>query len=141
MKEVEIASQHLQGGWRRLYMSGGVLAVDEQVEVVGEGDHDEHLHLQLEDLGCGTACFGWFWNGDMEMTCGLRIVEHLRLRLAGLLLLFLLHLPLLVEDLLGLAVADEQDDGGEDQDDRAPGAAVAKAKGVGARSSWSGKVV
>jgi len=60
MKEVEIASQHLQGGWRRLYMSGGVLAVDEQVEVVGEGDHDEHLHLQLEDLGCGTACFGWF---------------------------------------------------------------------------------
>merc|ERR550532_308508 len=69
------------------------------------------------------------------MTCGLRIVELFRLRLARLLLLFLLHLPLLVEDLLGLAVADEQDDGGEDQDDRAPGAAVAKAEGVGARSS------
>ena len=77
----------------------------------------------------------------MEMTCGLRIVEHFGLRLARLLFLFLLHLPLLVEDLLGLAVADEEDDGGEDQDDRAPGAAVAKAKGVGAGSSWSEKVV
>ena len=69
----------------------------------------------------------------MEMTCGLRIVERFGLCLAHLLLL---HLPL-----LGLAVADEEDDGGEDQDDRAPGAAVAKAKGVGARSSWSEKVV
>ena len=71
----------------------------------------------------------------------MQIVDKLGLRLACLLLLFLLHLPLLVEDLLGLAVADEEDDGGEDQDDRPPGAAVAKAKGVGARSSWSGKVV
>ena len=81
-----------------------------------------------------------FWNGDMEMTCGLRIVELFRLRLAGLLLLFLLHLSLLVEDLLGLAVADEEDDGGEYQDDRAPCAAVAETKGVSARTSWGGKV-
>ena len=50
-------------------------------------------------------------------------------------LLLLLDLPLLVEDLLGLAVADEQDNRGEDQDDRTPGAAVAKAKGESAGSS------
>ena len=76
-----------------------------------------------------------FWNGDMEMTCGLRIVEHFRLRLAGLLLLFLLHLPLLVEDLLGLAVADEQDHGGKDEDDGAPGRSVAEPEGVNAPGS------
>ena len=110
-----------------------VLAADE-LEVEEDHDDDEHLH-QLEDWDVGHRLL-MVWNGDMEMTCGLRIVENDCLRLACLLLLFLLHLPLLVEDLLGLAVADEEDDGGEDQDDRAPGAAVAKAKGVGARSSW-----
>ena len=84
-------------------------------------------------MGLGMATWRF---GKIVENCVNRL-----LRLAGLLLLFLLHLPLLVEDLLGLAVADEEDDGGEDQDDRAPGAAVAKAKGVGAGSSWSEKVV
>ena len=54
------------------------------------------------------------------------------------LLLLLLHLPLLVEDLLGLPVADEQHHGGKDQDDGAPGAAVAEAEAKGAGLAWTG---
>ena len=62
-----------------------MLAADElEVE---EDDDDEHLH-QLEDWDVGHRLL-MVWNGDMEMTCGLRIVENDRLRLAGLLLLLL----------------------------------------------------
>merc|ERR1719192_1601011 len=57
------------------------------------------------------------------------------LGLAGLLLLLLLDLSLLVEDLLRLAVADEKDNRGEDEDDGAPGGAVAETKGVDASGS------
>ena len=52
----------------------------------------------------------------------------LGLGLARLLLLLLLNLLLLIEDLLGLSVADEQDHGGEEKDDGTPGGAVAEAK-------------
>ena len=83
-------------------------------------------------MGLGMATWRF---GKIVENCVNRL-----LRLAGLLLLFLLHLSLLVEDLLGLAVADEEDDGGEYQDDRAPCAAVAETKGVSARTSWGGKV-
>jgi len=90
-------------------------------------DQDEHLHQQLEDWDMRHRLLWMVWNGDMEMTCeGARPWIRRKLRLAGLLLLLLLHLPLLVEDLLGLSVADEEDDGGEDEDDGAPGATVAK---------------
>ena len=107
----------------------------------GEDDGGQGLHLHQLEVGMWhRLLMVGAWNGDMEMTCGLRIVEHFGLRLARLLFLFLLPLPLLVEDLLGLAVADEEDDGGEYQDDRAPCAAVAEAKGVSARTSWGGKV-
>ena len=58
--------------------------------------------------------------------------------LARLLLVLLLHLPLLVEDLLGLPVADEQHHGGEDQDDGTPGATVAEAEAIGAGLAWTG---
>ena len=69
----------------------------------------------------------WRHGDDFWVGAGCR--NHFGLlRLARLLFLFLLNLPLLVEDLLGLAVADEKDDGGKDQDDGAPGAAVAKTK-------------
>merc|ERR1719495_1535430 len=57
------------------------------------------------------------------------------LGLAGLLLLLLLDLSLLVEDLLRLAVAGEKDNRGEDEDDGAPGGAVAETKGVDASGS------
>ena len=50
-------------------------------------------------------------------------------------LLLLLDLPLLVEDLLGLPVADEQHHAGEDQHDAAPRGAVAEAELVHAVSS------
>ena len=62
------------------------------------------------------------------------------LGLAGLLLLLLLDLSLLVEDLLRLAVADEKDNRGEDEDDGAPGGAVAEAEGVDASGSWNKRV-
>merc|ERR1719492_281602 len=57
------------------------------------------------------------------------------LGLAGLLLLLLFDLSLLVEDLLRLAVADEKDNRGEDEDDGAPGGAVAETEGVDASGS------
>ena len=50
-------------------------------------------------------------------------------------LLLLLDLPLLVEDLLGLPVADEQHHAGEDKHDAAPRGAVAEAELVHAVSS------
>jgi len=117
-----------------------VLAVDEhqdeQLDVdehhnehldLDEHHEDEHLHQQLEDWDMRHRLLWMVWNGDMEMTCeGARPWIRRKLRLAGLLLLLLLNLPLLVEDLLGLSVADEEDDGGEDEDDGAPGATVAK---------------
>jgi len=100
---------------------------DEHLHAVD--DQDEHLHQQLEDWDMRHRLLWMVWNGDMEMTCeGARPWIRRKLRLAGLLLLFLLNLPLLVEDLLGLSVADEEDDGGEDEDDGAPGATVAKAE-------------
>jgi len=106
-----------------------VLAVDEhhEDEHLDEHHDDEHLHQQLEDWDMRHRLLWMVWNGDMEMTCeGARPWIRRKLRLAGLLLLLLLNLPLLVEDLLGLSVADEEDDGGEDEDDGAPGATVAK---------------
>ena len=50
-------------------------------------------------------------------------------------LLLLLNLSLLVEDLLGLPVADQKNHGGKDQDDGAPGGSVAETKNVGAVSA------
>ena len=50
-------------------------------------------------------------------------------------LLLLLDLPLLVEDLLGLPVADQEHHGGEDQDNGAPGGAVAKSELVSSLST------
>ena len=50
-------------------------------------------------------------------------------------LLLLLDLPLLVEDLLGLPVADQEDHGGEDEDYGSPGRPVAEAEHVGAVSA------
>jgi hypothetical protein len=35
---------------------------------VGERDHNEHLHLQLEDWDAAPPALDGFWNGDMEMT-------------------------------------------------------------------------
>ena len=52
-------------------------------------------------------------------------------------LLLLLNLSLLVEDLLGLPVADQEHHGGEDQDNRAPGGAVAKSELVSSLSTWN----
>ena len=52
-----------------------------------------------------------------------------------LFLLLILDLSLLVEDLLGLPVADQENHGGEDEDDGAPGGAVAETKNVGAVSA------
>ena len=52
-----------------------------------------------------------------------------------LFLLLILDLSLLVEDLLGLPVADQEDHGGEDEDDGAPGGSVAETKNVGAVSA------
>ena len=52
-----------------------------------------------------------------------------------LFLLLILDLSLLVEDLLGLPVADQEDHGGEDKDDGAPGGSVAETKNVGAVSA------
>lgn len=51
------------------------------------------------------------------------------------LLLLLLNLSLLVEDLLGLPVADQEHHGGEDQDNGAPGGAVAKSELVSSLST------
>jgi hypothetical protein len=31
-------------------------------------DHNEHLHLQLEDWDAAPPALDGFWNGDMEMT-------------------------------------------------------------------------
>ena len=50
-------------------------------------------------------------------------------------LLLLLDLPLLVEDLLGLPVADQEDHRGEDENDGSPGGSVAETKNVGAVSA------
>merc|ERR1719464_948080 len=55
------------------------------------------------------------------------------LGLAGLLLLLLLDLSLLVEDLLRLAVADEKDNGGKDEDD---GARRVYSFGFGYGATW-----
>ena len=52
-----------------------------------------------------------------------------------LFLLLILDLSLLVEDLLGLPVADEQHHAGEDEHDAAPRGAVAEAELVHAVSS------
>ena len=52
-----------------------------------------------------------------------------------LFLLLILDLSLLVEDLLGLPVADQEDHGGEDEDDGAPGGSIAETKDVGAVSA------
>ena len=52
-------------------------------------------------------------------------------------LLLLLNLSLLVEDLLGLPVADQEHHGGEDQDNGAPGGAVAKSELVSSLSTWN----
>ena len=117
-------------------MSGGVCLLQMNITM--------SIYISSWKIGMRHRLLWMVWNGDMEMTCeGARrgLQKRFGLRLARLLLLFLLHLPLLVEDLLGLSVADEEDDGGEDEDDRAPGAAVPKAKGVGASSSWLGKIV
>ena len=56
-------------------------------------------------------------------------------------LLFLLNLSLLVEDLLGLPVADQEHHGGEDQDNGAPGGAVAKSELVSSLSTWNMKLL
>ena len=76
------------------------------------------------------------------MTAWRLISEYLAWRGGGgaglgllLALLLLLDLPLLVEDLLGLPVADEQHHAGEDQHDAAPRGAVAEAELVHAVSS------
>jgi len=50
-------------------------------------------------------------------------------------LLLLLNLSLLVEDLLRLPVADQEHHGGEDQDNGAPGGAVAKSELVSSLST------
>lgn len=63
----------------------------------------------------------WRWEGGLGVS--------------SLLVFLVLHPPLLVEDLLGLPVADEQDDGGKDEDDGGPGCAVAEPEGVDAGSS------
>ena len=52
-----------------------------------------------------------------------------------LFLLLILDLSLLVEDLLGLPVADQEDHGGEDENDGSPGGSVAETKNVGAVSA------
>ena len=52
-----------------------------------------------------------------------------------LFLLLILDLSVLVEDLLGLPVADQENHGGEDEDDGAPGGSVAETKNVGAVSA------
>ena len=57
------------------------------------------------------------------------------LGLAALFLLLFIDLPLLVEDLLGLSVADEEDNGGKDKDNGAPGATVAESEGVDVSAS------
>ena len=56
-------------------------------------------------------------------------------------LLFLLNLSLLVEDLLGLPVADQEHHGGEDQDNGAPGGAVAESELVSSLSTWNMKLL
>ena len=56
-------------------------------------------------------------------------------------LLFLLNLSLLVEDLLGLPVADQEHHGGEDKDNGAPGGAVAKSELVSSLSTWNMKLL
>ena len=56
-------------------------------------------------------------------------------------LLFLLNLSLLVEDLLGLPVADQEHHGGKDQDNGAPGGAVAKSELVSSLSTWNIKLL
>ena len=71
---------------------------------------------------------------ELQNTFTNSLLEDLGLLLA---LLLLLDLPLLVEDLLGLPVADQEHHGGKDQDNRAPGGAVAKSELVSSLSTWN----
>ena len=70
---------------------------------------------------------------ELQNTFTNSLLEDLGLLLFALLLL--LDLSLLVEDLLGLPVADQEHHGGEDQDNRSPGSAIAKSELVSALST------
>ena len=63
----------------------------------------------------------WRWEGGLGVS--------------SLLVFLVLHPPLLVEDLLGLPVADQEHHGGEDQDNGSPGGAVAKPELISALST------
>jgi hypothetical protein len=92
------------------------------------------LTIKVIDQGTrrGGGELGTGWNDDMENSCGIKFKDDLGL---SRLLLLLLDLLLLVEDLLGLPVADEEHHGGEEKDDGAPGGSVAESKGINTSGS------
>lgn len=68
MKEVEIASQHLQGGWRRLYMSGGVCLLSMN-KSKSENPTTMSIYIcSWKIWDAAPPALDGFWNGDMEMT-------------------------------------------------------------------------
>ena len=98
-----------------------------------------HSLMVLLVAGGGSSCSWREQSGQLGMTAW-RFLSNLDNTLRDLLGLFLfllliLDLSLLVEDLLGLPVADQEDHGGEDEDDGAPGGSVAETKNVGAVSA------
>ena len=68
MKEDEIASQHLQGGWRRLYMSGGVCLLSMIIKSA-ENSTKMSIYICTWKIGMRHRLLWMVWNGDMEMTC------------------------------------------------------------------------